>query len=121
MLRKGCSRSSKIIVFGNIRKRVRHIRLVIISNLQPPNLHRFVGTATSMPKIAAFFDTLSLKAFSDEILDESHLTKTTRLAVTVSEDFEIQACVLLIQYRRVTDRQTDTQTDMQTPLLQRSL
>jgi len=73
------------------------------------NLHRFGDTATSRPKIASFLRVLINPI---EFADEPCLAKTIEYnGLSVSEGFEIQACVVLMQHQRVTDRQTERQTD----------
>jgi len=57
-----------------------------------------------------FFTTLSFNALAFECLKELFITKAGVLALSVGEDFVMQACVDLALCQTVIDRQTDRET-----------
>ena len=72
-------------------------------------LHHFWDTTTYWLKIANFSHS-NLISFN-EFLDKIFNAKTIVLGLSLGEDFEILACVVLTRCQRVTDGWTDGQKD----------
>ena len=104
-------RSSKVSEFGGSRKPVHDFLLVIYSNLGPIS-HRYWDTATYLLKMVNFCTLLSFCALDRGdvfwILGKAlrNLKLESSWQSTV-KNFVILACVMLTQYRSVTDERTD--------------
>ena len=70
----------------------------------------FLRYGDLLPENYYFFTTLSFNALAFECLKELFITKAGVLALSVGEDFVMQACVNLALCQTVIDRHIDRET-----------